>query len=129
MGVGEALAVGESDVKTIKAEDEGALLGMGDGSAVGDTVGETVGVGDSVGVGSAVGPGVAKEASTVPIIGLRRSSASERGVIIKTQRTSRAIKAFLIEVSGVLATLERVMNAAIFIIFGRVLPEQYEVER
>jgi len=125
MGVGEALAVGESDVKTIKAEDEGALLGIGDGSAVGETVGE----GDSVGVGSAVGTGVATEASTVPIIGLRRSSASERGVIIKTQRTSRAIKAFLIDASGVLATLERVMNAAIFIIFGRVLPEQYEVER
>jgi hypothetical protein len=125
MGVGKALAVGESDVKTIKAEDEGALLGMGDGSADG----ETVGVGDSEGVGSAIGPGVATEASTVPIIGLRRSSASERGVIIKTQRTSRAIKAFLIDASGVLATLERVMNAAIFIIFSRVLPEQYEVER
>lgn len=125
MGVGEALAVGESDVKTVISEDEGALLGIGDGSADG----ETVGVGDSEGVGLAVGPGVETDASTVPIIGLRRSSASERGVIIKTQRTSRAKRAFLIDASGVLATLERVMNVAIFIIFGRVLPEQYEVER
>lgn len=125
MGVGEALAVGVSDVKTVISEDEGALLGIGDGSVDG----ETVGMGDSEGVGLAVGPGVEPEASTVPIIGLRRSSASERGVIIKTQRTSRAIRAFLIDASGVLATLERVMNVAIFIIFGRVLPEQYAVER
>jgi hypothetical protein len=78
-------------------------------------------------VGTGESDGVAAGASTVPIIGLSKSSANERGVTIKTQRTTRAKIAFLIDDSGVLATLARVMKVAIFIIFGRVLPEQSEV--
>jgi hypothetical protein len=79
-------------------------------------------------VGAGESDGVAAGASTVPMMGLRRSSASERGVTIKRQRTARAIIAFLIVDSGVLATLARVMKVAVFNIFGRVLPEQFGVE-
>jgi hypothetical protein len=122
IGVGEALAVGESDVKTIGAEDEVELLGIGDGSGVG----ETVGLGNSVGVGSAVGSGVATGASTVPKIGAKRSSASERGATINRQRTTSAMMAFFIVDSGVLAMSARVMKLAQTIIFSRVLPEQIE---
>jgi hypothetical protein len=98
--------------------------GIGDASVVGDEAG--TGVGDSVGVGESVGAGdaVSTGASTVPRIGLSKSSANERGVTINTQRTTRAKIAFFIVDSGVLAILARVMSMRKMIIFARVLPEQ-----
>jgi hypothetical protein len=97
---------------------------VGDGSVVGEGVG--LAFGDSVGSGVAVGAvgAVSTGASTVPRIGLRISSANERGVIANTQRTTRPIITRLIVVSGVLAMLARVIILRKMIIFGRVLPEQ-----
>jgi hypothetical protein len=99
---------------------------MGDGSVVGEVVGS--GVGDSVGAGESVGSGeaVSMGASTVPRMGLSRSSANERGVTINTQRTVSAMIAFFIVDSGVLAISARVMMKLEMVIFGRVLTEQTE---
>jgi hypothetical protein len=58
------------------------------------------------------------------MMGLSKSSASERGVTIKTQRIRRATIAFLIVDSGFLAMLARVMMMQRIALFGRVLPEQ-----
>jgi len=106
------------------------LVGAGEATGaldqVGPGLGESVGIGESVGAGES--DGVAAGASTVPMMGLRRSSASERGVTIKRQRTARAMIAFFTVDSGVLAMLARVMKVAVFNIFGRVLPEQFGVE-
>jgi hypothetical protein len=79
-------------------------------------------------VGAGESDGVAAGDSTVPIIGLRRSSANDRGVTIKRHRTARAIIAFFTVDSGVLATLARVMKVAVSNIFDRVLPEQFKVD-
>ena len=97
--------------------------GVGDASIVGDEEGS--GVGDSVGAGELVGAadGVATGVSTVPRIGLSKSSANERGVTINTQRTTSAMMAFFIVDSGVLAMLARVMKMREMVIFDRVLPE------
>lgn len=97
--------------------------GVGDASIMGDEEGS--GVGDSVGAGELVGAadGVATGASTVPRIGLSKSSANERGVTINTQRTVRAMMAFFIVDFGVLAMLARVMSMRKMVIFDRVLPE------
>lgn len=128
IGVGDAIAVGESDEATTGASGETDPLGagMGDGSVVGEMVGS--GVGDSVGAGETAGSAeaVPTGASTVPRIGLSKSSANERGVTINTQRRTRANMAFFIVDSGALAMLARVMKMAQTVIFGRVLPEQIE---
>jgi hypothetical protein len=128
IGVGDAIAVGESVEATTGASGEADPLGagMGDGVVVGEVVGS--GVGDSVGAGESVGSGeaVSMGASTVPKIGAKRSSANERGVTINTQSRTRAKMAFFIVDSGALAMLARVMKMAQTIIFGRVLPEQIE---
>lgn len=120
--------MGESVEATTGASGEADPLGagMGDGSVVGEMVGS--GVGDSVGAGETVGSGeaVSTGASTVPRIGLSRSSANERGVTMKTQSRTRAKMAFFIVDSGALAMLARVMKMAQTVIFGRVLPEQIE---
>ena len=117
--------MGESDVVTKGASGEADPLGVGVGEAslVGDVVGS--GVGDSVGTGDSVGAGdaVSAGASTVPRIGLSKSSANERGVTINTQRTVSAMMAFFIVDSGVLAMLARVMSMRKMVIFDRVLPE------
>jgi hypothetical protein len=96
--------------------DEGAFESEGVGVAVGDSVGS----GDAMGASDVL----STWASTVPRIGLRISSASERGVIAKTQRRTRAMITRLIVVSGVLAMSARVIILQKMIIFGRVLPEQ-----
>jgi len=118
--------VGESVVATTGASGEADPLGagVGDDSIVGDAVGS--GAGDSVGAGESVGAGdaVSAGASTVPRIGLSKSSANERGVTINTQRTVSAMIAFFIVDSGVLAMLARVMSMRKMVIFARVLPEQ-----
>jgi hypothetical protein len=117
--------VGESVVATTGASGEADPLGAGvgdasiDGDALGSGVGDSVGAGESVGAGDAVSAG----ASTVPRIGLSKSSANERGVTINTQRTVRAMMAFFIVDSGVLAMMARVMSMRKMIIFDRVLPE------
>ena len=127
-GVGVAEAVGESVKARAGASGDADPLGagVGDASVVGDEVGS--GVGDSVGAGESAGAGdgVSTGASTVPRIGLSKSSASERGVTINTQRTVSAMMAFFIVDSGVLAMLARVMSMRKMIIFGRVLTEQIE---
>ena len=127
-GVGDAEAVDESIEVSTGASGEADALGAGDGIASdgGDEVGS--GVGDSVGAGESAGAGdgVSTGASTVPRIGLSKSSASERGVTINTQRTVSAMMAFFIVDSGVLAMLARVMSMRKMIIFGRVLTEQIE---
>jgi hypothetical protein len=127
------MTVGESVEASTGASGEGDPVGVGDGvasvvgAAVGAGAGESVGAGDSVGAGASVGASTG--ASTVPRMGAKRSSASERGATINKQRTTRANIAFLIVDSGALAMLARVMKKARIIIFGRVLPEQYEVKR
>jgi hypothetical protein len=124
-GVGDAEAVGESVEASTGASGEADELGAGDGVASngGDEVGS--GIGDSVGAGESVGAGdgVSTGASTVPRIGLSKSSANERGVTINTQRTVSAMIAFFIVDSGVLAMLARVMMKLEMVIFNRVLPE------
>ena len=125
MGVGDAETVGESDVAIVGASGVAELLevGAGNGAAVvlvdGSGVGDSVGAGESVGAGDAVSTG----ASTVPRIGLSKSSANERGGTINMQRTTSANMAFFIVDSGVLAMLARVMSMRKMIIFDRVLPE------
>lgn len=94
----------------------GAAVVLGDGSGVGDSVG----AGESVGAADAVSTG----ASTVPRIGLSKSSANERGVTINMQRTTSAKMAFFIVDSGVLAMVARVMMKQKMNIFGRVLTVQ-----
>lgn len=91
---------------------------------VGSGVGEIATVGEALGSGAA--DGVDTGVSTVPIMGLSKSSANERGETIKTQRTTRANIALFIDVSGDLATTPRVMKVAIFNFFGRVLTEQID---
>ena len=117
--------MGESDVVTMGASGEADPLGTGVGEAslVGDVVGS--GVGDSVGSGESVGAGggFSTGASTVPSMGLSKSSANERGVMTNTQRTVSAMIAFFIVDSGVLAMLARVMSMRKMVIFDRVLPE------
>ena len=102
------------------------LLGIGVDEGAFESEGVGVAVGDSVGSGDAMGASgvLSTWASTVPRIGLRISSASERGVIAKTQRRTRAMITRLIVVSGVLAMSARVIILQKMIIFGRVLPEQ-----
>ena len=92
--------------------------------AVGSGVGEIETVGEALGSGAS--DGVVTGVSTVPIMGLSKSSAKERGETIKTQRTTRANIARFIDDSGDLATTPRVMKVAIFNIFGRVLTEQID---
>jgi hypothetical protein len=120
--------VGESVEATTGASGEADPLGagMGDGSVVGETVGS--GVGDSVVAGETVGSGeaVSRGASTDPRIGLSKSSANERGVTIKTHRTTRAIMAFFIVDSGALAMSARVMKVDQTVFLDRVIPEQIE---
>jgi hypothetical protein len=124
------MAVGESVEASTRASGVADPLGAGIGVAavVGETVGsgdcDSVGAGNSVGAGASVGASTG--ASTVPKIGAKRSSASERGATINRQRTTRANIAFLIVDSGALAMLARVMKKAHIIIFGRVLPEQID---
>ena len=125
-GGGVAIAVGESILVTGEAFADSGTLGVSVGAVVGEEVGS--------GVGEVVGSGVGEEegsrgcgasaASTVPMMGLSKSSASERGVTIKTQRIRRATIAFLIVDSGFLAMLARVMMMQGIALFGRVLPEQ-----
>lgn len=120
------IAVGESTLATVKTSGEadsvGVLVGLGVGDEVGSGVGEVVGsgVGEEVGSGGSGADG----ASTVPTIGLSKSSANERGVTIKTQRITRPTIAFLIVVCGFLAMLARVMMMWKMNVFGRVLTEQ-----
>ncbi len=125
-GGGVTIAVGESILATGEAFADAGTLGIGVGAVVGDEVGS--GEGDSVGSGEgdSVGAGVwvSTGSSTVPMMGLSKSSASERGVTIKTQRIRRATIAFLIVDSGFLAMLARVMMMQRIALFGRVLPEQ-----
>lgn len=117
--------MGESIVVTMGASREADPEGVGvaEASLVGDAVGS--GVGDSLGDGNSVGAGdlVSAGTSTVPRIGLRKSSANERGVTINTQSTTRAIIAFFIVDSGVLAMLASVMSMRKIVVFGRVLTE------
>jgi hypothetical protein len=117
-GGGVAIAVGESIPATGEAFADAGTVGASVGAVVGDAVGS--GEGDSVGAGVWVSTG----SSTVPMMGLSKSSASERGVTIKTQRIRRATIAFLIVDSGFLAMLARVMMMQRIALFGRVLPEQ-----
>jgi hypothetical protein len=79
---------------------------------------------NSVGAGKT--DDVSAGASTVPKIGLSKSSANERGDTIKTQRMTRANITLFIDDSGDLATTPRVMKVAIFNILGRVLTEQID---
>jgi hypothetical protein len=120
------IAVGESTLATDEtsgeADSAGVLVGLGVGEEEGSGVGEVAGsgVGEEVGSGGCGADG----ASTVPTIGLSRSSASERGVTIKTQRITRPTIAFLIVDSGFLAMSARVMMMWKMNFFGRVLTEQ-----
>jgi hypothetical protein len=122
------VAVGESETAIAGAAADECGLAVGDGCGVAVVVGS--GVGESVGHGvfDGAGDGGSVGESTVPIMGLSRSSANERGVTIKRQRRTRAMIAFFIVDSGVLATMARVMKLALTIIFSRVLPEQFKVE-
>jgi hypothetical protein len=97
-------------------------VGSGIGEVLGSGVGEEVGSGEGDSVGAGEGDSVGS--STVPMMGLSKSSASERGVTIKTQRIRRATIAFLIVDSGFLAMLVRVMMMQRIALFGRVLTEQ-----
>ena len=120
------IAVGESTLATDEtsgeADSAGVLVGLGVGEEEGSGVGEVAGsgVGEEVGSGGCGADG----ASTVPTIWLSRSSASERGVTIKTQRITRPTIAFLIVDSGFLAMSARVMMMWKMNFFGRVLTEQ-----
>ena len=120
------IAVGESTLATdetsAEANSVGVLVGLGVGDAVGSGIGEVLGsgVGEEVGSGGCGADG----ASTVPTIGLSKSSANERGVTIKTQRITRPTIAFLIVDSGFLAMSARVMMMWKMNVFGRVLTEQ-----
>jgi hypothetical protein len=109
--MGNAEAVGESEIESADASGVGELLTVGAGIGAPDALAEGSGVGDSVGAGESVGDAdaVSTGASTVPRIGLSKSSANERGVTMRTQRTARAKIAFFIVDSGVLAMLARVM--------------------
>jgi len=100
MGFGDALTtltIGESEMGSTGGNDEDELLGSPVVSGVVDNAGcgsgESVGVGESVGDGDSLG--VDTGAPTVPIIGLSRSSANERGVTKKTQITSKPRMYFL----------------------------------
>ncbi len=122
------MAVGESETVIAGPAADECGVAVGDGSDIGVVVGS--GVGESVGNGESdgAGDGGSVGESTVPIMGLSSSSANERGVTIKRQRTTRAMIAFFMDDSGVLATLARVMKLAYTVIFSRVLPEQFKVE-
>lgn len=76
-GGGDAVAVAESEARIICALAVCELLGLGEGD--GSIVGEALGEGEAV--CSEVGDGLADgdESATVPIIGLSKSSARERG--------------------------------------------------
>jgi hypothetical protein len=108
------------------ATTEAGLLGIGVDEGAFESEGVGVVVGDSVESGDLVSASgaISTWALTVPRIGLRISSASERGVIAKTQRTTRPMIMRLIVVIGVLAISARVIILQKMIIFGRVLPEQ-----
>lgn len=120
------LGVTNSDVEVSGATAETRLLSIGVDEGSDEGVGVGVVVGDSVESGDLVSASgaISTWASTVPRIGLRISSASERGVIAKTQRTTRPMITRLIVVLGVLAISARVIILQKMIIFGCVLPEQ-----
>lgn len=94
------------------------------------TAGDAVGSGAAGAEGEAVlegsGDGLAESgaASTVPISGLNRSTASDRGVIAKRERRTRPRIAFLIVDFGRALMLERVMKLRLNDFFHRVLPVQ-----
>ena len=120
-GGADAEAVAESEVRTISALAEGELLGLGEnvGSTVGDELGEGEAVGSEVGVGLAEGD----VPSTVPRIGLNRSSAKDFGATITKAINERPNIAFFALVAEWPRMLERVMKIGFFHFFGRVIPE------
>lgn len=121
------MAVGESEVERGGATGDGELVATEsetgsvaeviEGSGVGDTAGSVTGVSECPWFMESVGT------STVPIMGLIRSSAKDLGVTIKMQRITRAMMAFFIVDSGVLHILTRVINMTEMVFSGRVLPE------
>jgi hypothetical protein len=120
-GGGDADAVAESDARTIGALEAGALLCVGDGvgSGVADAVGELVAVGSGVGVAL----GCDELPSTVPMIGLSKSSASERGATKTRAIKERPNIALIARALGAARMLERVIKIRLIDFFHRVIPE------
>lgn len=119
-------AVGDSTLATDETSGEGDSVGVIVGLGVGDEVGSGIGEVVGSGMGEEVGSGGcgASGASTVPTIGLSKSSANARGVTIKTQRITRPTIAFLIVDSRFLTMSARVMMMWKMNVFDRVLTEQ-----
>ena len=120
-GGGDAEAVAESEARTIGALAEGVLLGIGE--SVGSTVGDELGEGEAVGseVGDVLADG--DEPSTVPIIGLSKSSARERGATNTRAIKERPNTAFIALGTEWPRMLERVMKMGLNHFFHRVIPE------
>ena len=118
-GGGDADAVAESDARTIGALEAGALLCVCDGVGVADAVGLLVAVESGVGVAL----GCDELPSTVPMIGLSKSSASERGATKTREINERPNKAFITRDLGAARMLERVIKISAFHFFNRVIPE------
>jgi hypothetical protein len=103
LAAGEAVGSGEGDVKGV-ADGEDKLAGTGGWLAA------------------------SGGASTLPISGLNRSTASDRGVTTKRERRTRPRIAFLIVDLGRALMLERVMKFQLNDFFHRVLPVQSRTE-
>jgi hypothetical protein len=118
---GDADAVADSDARTIGALEAGVLLCVDDGvgSGVADAFGELVAVGPDVGVSL----GCVELPSTVPMIGLSKSSASERGATKTRAIKERPNIALIARGLGTARMLERVMKISAIDFFHRVIPE------
>lgn len=120
-GGGDDAAVAESEVRAIGALTEGELLGLGEsvGSNVGDALGEGEAAGSNVGDGLADGD----EPSMVPIIGLSKPSARERGATNTRAIKDRPNAAFVALGTELPRMSERVMKMGLNHFFHRVIPE------